>query len=557
MLRKRRQIATGIDIGSKAIKIAQIRRDRNGLVLSNWTVINIAEHLKGGRLIQLSPESLSQLIKTELRKRGISIINPAIATSAEDILFKYFFIPKSVKKRIFALLRLIVSPIPTPELTFGFCRINGISRSKKNDLIMVGVAKDNVLEFMYRLHKDIGDRINHSVPRVIAMYNLVTFTDIVEDGMVYLCADIGSESLDMAIILKTNPQRPTNGLAFFRSVRLKSLENINASGPSGTDSQPGYNPAAHSAIQTTNPINAMHNNIYDEIQQTTLSCQRELKLSRLDISQYLITGERCYTDGLQEFLNKRLGKDVRRLEPITAIGLKVRDKAISSGNDFRNSEGGMGKNDEPPICITTAIGLALGMLVKLPIYIRLEPRLVEIERKKLKNLGYLKAAMIMVLVAASLILYHGYYSRKVYRDNVEMAERALSLYVSNEGRILGMAEGQKKLGEGLQRLKAITERDFSKDVLLKFLGVEPPPEIAIKAIDIITPGGFQTLDPGRWVLLAGEVKGEGGEGNHLESIKTYVTRLEGVNGFERVKFREIREQGDQSATFQIEFLTSN
>lgn len=555
MLRKKRQIATGIDIGSKAIKIAQIKRDRNGLVLSNWMVINIAEHFKGGKLIQVSPEFLSQLIKTELRKTGLSIINPAIATSAEDILFRYFFIPKSVKKRIFALLRLIVSPIPTPELTFGFCRINGISRLKKNDLIMVGVAKDNVLEFMYRLHKDIGDRINHAIPRGIAMYNLLTFTNIVEEGMVYLCADIGSESLDMAIILKTNPKRPSNGLAFFRSVRLKTLENVNTSGTSVTDSQPGHNPTTHSATQTTNPIDVMHSNIYDEIQQTIASCQRELKLSRLDISRYLITGERCYDCGLQEFLNKQLAKDVRHLEPITAIGLKVRNKAISRGEkDFKNSEEGMDKNDGPPICITTAIGLALGMLVKLPIYLRLEPRLVEIERKKVKNLGYLKAAMVMVLVTVSLILYHGYYFRKVYQDNAERAERALSLYVSNEGRLLGMAEGQKKLGEGMRKLKAVTDRDFSKDVLLKFLAVEPPPEVAIKDIDIVTPGGFQTLDSTRWVLLTGEVKREGGEGNHLESIKTYVTKLEGVNGFQRVKFREIREQSSQLATFQIEFL---
>lgn len=512
-MRKKKKIATGIDIGSDTIKVVQITRDGKTLALSNWSFIKRKEFLKEDVLAQQSPEFLSRIMRAELQKSKLLVRNPAVATSADDILFKYFFIPKSVKKKIVALLRLIVTPHITSDIVFGFCRINGISRLEKNELVVVGLVRNEMLEFKYRAHEKLGEAVSHSVPRVLALYNLITFMKG-EEGELYFCADINNDGLDMAIIAKTNADRPLNRLAFFRSAHVKVPEN--------------------------NQEDAVHRVIYDEIHQTMTACQRELKLPVLNIFQFLITGEKCRIEGLTGYLSKHLEKDVKILDPVAMIGLKIKNKKRADTMENDSVE------------MATAIGLALGMLNRLPIYIRLIPRLTEIKKKNKRNLKFLKIAISIVLIIAFMILYHDYSVMKVYRKNAITAESALSQFISNESKLLGIAEGQKKLGERLKKLRDITYRDFSQAALMKLLGVNSPQEITLKSVDVITVGGFQSLDSARWVRLFGIAKVTERNNNPLEALKHYVMNLEGMDGIKRVQFKEIRELGE-SVGFQIEF----
>lgn len=513
-MRKKKKIATGIDIGSETVKIVQIIRDGKSFALSNWCIIQRKDLPSEGILTQQPPEFLSRIVKAELHKSKLWVRNPAIATSIDNILFKYFFVPKSVKKRIVALLRLIVTPHITSDIVFGFCRINGISRLEKNELVIVGLIRNEILEFTYRVHERLGEAVSHSVPRALAMYNLVTFMKGGGEGELYFCADVNNDSLDMAIIAKTDVNRPINRLAFFRSVHLKVPQN--------------------------NQDDATYRVVYDEIHQTITACQRELKLSVLDISQFWITGEKCRIEGLTGYLSKCLNKDVKVLDPIAVAGLKIKNKKRADHMD----------ND--PTEMATAIGLALGMLNRLPIYIRLTPKLTEIKKKNKRNFKFLKVAISIVIITAFIILYHDYSIMKVYRNNAIKTGSTLSQFVNNESRLLGIAEGQKRLGERLKKLKDITDRDFSQAALIKLLNVKSPQGIILKNVDIITVGGFQTFDSARWVRLFGVVKVT--ENNDpLEVLKSYGMDLEGVDGFMRLQFKEIRELGG-SVSFQIEFM---
>lgn len=224
-MRRKKRIATGIDIGSDTIKFVQVVRKGKSFVISNCTAIPVKEHLRGDKLTHQPPEILSRIVRTELRRTRLAVKNPAITTSAEDILFKYFFIPKSVKKRILPLLRLVLTPYGTGDIEFGFSRIQEVSRSGKNELVMVALTRNETLEYVHRFHEGLGDVINHSVPRPLALYNLVTFMKEGSEDSLHFCADISDDGLDMAVIAKTNSGKPVNKLAFFRSVRLKLSEN--------------------------------------------------------------------------------------------------------------------------------------------------------------------------------------------------------------------------------------------------------------------------------------------------------------------------------------------
>lgn len=515
-MRKKKNIATGIDIGSETIKIAQIIRDGKSFALSNWLIIKKKELFKEGVLTQQPPEFLSRIIKAELHKSKLLVRNPAIATSVDDILFKYFFIPKSVKKRIVALLRLIATPHIASDIVFGFCRIHGISRIEKNELVMVGLIRNEILEFMYKVHEKLGEAVSHSVPRALAMYNLITFMKGGEEGQLYFCADISSGGLDMAIAAKTDVNRPINRMAFFRSVRVKEPED--------------------------NQGDAMLRVIYDEIQQTIMACQRELKLPEVNISQFWITGEKCHVEGLTGYLGNRLGKEVKLLDPVAMIGLKIKNGKST------------GKMDTNPTELAASIGLALGMLNKLPVYIKLVPRLTEVKKKSKRNLKFLKVAISIALVTAFMIVYRDYYLAKIYRGNVIKAESTLSQFIYNESRLYGIAEGQKRLGEKLKKLKDISDRDFSEAALINLLDIESPREVTLKSVDIITVGGFQSLGSARWVRLFGMVKEAGNSASPLDILKNYVMNLEVADGFKNVQFKEIKESGDQSVSFQIEFM---
>lgn len=513
-MRRKKRIATGIDIGSDAIKFVQVVRDGKSFAISNCVTIPVKEHLRGDKLTHQPPEILSRIVRAELRRSRLVVRKPAIATSAEDILFKYFFIPKSVKKRILPLLRLILTSHSTGDIEFGFSRIQEVSRSEKNELVMVALTRNETLEYVHRFHEGLGEVINHSVPRPLALYNLVTFMKEGSEDSLHFCADVSNDGLDMAVIAKTSSARPASKLAFFRSVRLKLTE------------------SGHESV--------MHRVIYDEIQTTITACRRDLHLSVFNSDQFWITGDHG-SEGLARYLSERLGKDVRLLDPVTAAGLRVCDKK-------RHKE--MTVN---PQGMAAAIGLALGMLVRLPVYIRLTPKITEIKKRNKKNLRHLKIAMFFALATAFAILYYNYYTMNVCKKNAARAENTLTLYVNNESRLLGIVEGQKKLGERLRKLKNVCDRDFTGEALVKLMEVKIPGNIILKNVHIMTVGEFQSFDSSRWIRLEGEVRGDENNGNPLEVLRNYVTNLESVDGFERVQFREIKEFGDRSVNFRVEF----
>lgn len=516
-MRKIKRIATGIDIGSDTIKIVKVVRDGKLLMVSNCVAIPVKEYVRGSRLIHQPPELLSRLVKAELNKSRLMIRNPAVTTSAEDVLYKYFFLPKSVKRRIVPLLHLILFSQNAGDVVFGFSRVEGVSRIKKNELAMVALAKNDTIEFIHTLYEGLGQTMNHSVPRSLALYNLITCMNEGAEGEIHFWIDISSDGFDMAIAEKTDVRKPASRLAFFRSVRRKFAENS-----TGQD---------------------VHQAVYEEIQQTITACRNELKHFELDIAYFWISGEQFCDERLTGYLGERLGKEVRLFDPAAAAGIKVSDK-----NKLRGMSGSLNG-------MTVAIGLALGILERLPVYIRLTPRRTEARKKDARNFRYLKAAMSFVLAAAFVVLYYSYISMNTYRNNARKAENTLTAYMSNESNLLGVAEGQKKLGEQLRRLKDNCDKDFSLAVLEKLLDVKIPGDIILKDVTAMTVGGFQSLGSSRWVRLGGQVNTLEDSNNPLEILKGYVTSLEGVNGFRSVRFQEIRELSNQSLIFQIEFLT--
>ncbi|MCF6157967.1 MAG: hypothetical protein E3K32_05215 [wastewater metagenome] len=512
----RKRIATGIDIGNDAIKIVQIARQGRSLVLLKWVTIPVQEYHKGSRLIEQSPEYLSRTVRSALKKSGINMQNPAVAFSCGDMLFKYFFVPKSVKERIVPFFRLILSSQAAGDIDFGFLKIEGVSRLEKNDLVMVALARKETLEFIHTMKEKLGVVTDYSVPRPLALYNLVTFIEEGTEGECCFCIDIGSEGLDMAIVAKTHIDKPVNRLAFFRSVRREI--------PEVTDDE------------------RMHRAILDEIRQTIAACRRELKLPALTVSSFWVSGERC-SDRLQRYLGEHLEKDVQALDPVAAIDLKIPDKKKSgmAAYDFRS--------------MATATGLALGMMNRLPVYIRLIPKQVEIRKRDKKKLRQLKAAMFLAVVTAFAILYYGYHMMNVYRNSSGKVGSAISVYMSNESRLLGIAEGQKSLGMQLRKLKDICEKDFSEAALVSLLGVNIPNDITLKKVDIMYVGGFQSLNQSRWIRIEGDVKVAGENDRPLEILKRYVTDIEKVDGFQGVRFKEIKELSNQAVNFQIECVT--
>lgn len=491
--------------------------DGKSFAVTNCVVIPIAEYVRENRMIHQPPELLSRLVRAEINKSRLIIRNPAVTISAEDALYKYFFLPKSVKRRIVPLLKLILFSQNAGDVVFGFSRVEGVSRIKKNELTMVALTKNETIEFTHTLCEGLGLSINHSVPRSLALYNLITCMNEGAEGEIHFWIDISSDGFDMAIAEKTNVREHASRLAFFRSVRRKFVEN--------------------SAGQE------MYQTVYDEIQQTVTACRNEIKRSDLNIAHYWLSGERFCDEKLTGYLGERLGKEIRLFDPAAAAGIKVSDK-----NKFWNMGGNLNG-------MTVAIGLALGILVRLPLYIRLTPRRTEARKKDARNFRYLKIAMSFVLAAAFVILYYCYISMNTYRNNARKAENTLTAYMNNESNLLGIAEGQKKLGEQLRRLKDNCDKDISLTVLEKLLDVEIPGDIILKDVAIMTVGGFQSLGSSRWVRLGGQVKMAEGGNSPLEILKGYVTSLEGVNGFRSVRFQEIRELNNQSIIFQIEFLT--
>ena len=159
--------AVGIDIGSSAIKIVEIKKKKGKAVLETYGSISLGSYgdVDIGRVTNLPTEKIVEALKEVLKQSGVVTASAALSIPVQSSLIFTIELPAQVKE---SEISSIVStearkyiPVPITEVTLDYFLLpqkepsfeeennpeNSLSQTEKNEVLVVAIQNDAVSKY--------------------------------------------------------------------------------------------------------------------------------------------------------------------------------------------------------------------------------------------------------------------------------------------------------------------------------------------------------------------------------------------------------------------------
>lgn len=115
----------GVDIGTSAIKIVQIKKQGGGIVLENYGALALGPYanLEVGQSTSLSSKKIIEALDDLIRESGITVKDAAIAIPLKDTMISPIEMPNVGKKQLEAMVPIEARkhiPVPMSEVALNF-----------------------------------------------------------------------------------------------------------------------------------------------------------------------------------------------------------------------------------------------------------------------------------------------------------------------------------------------------------------------------------------------------------------------------------------------------
>src|SRR5690554_2925365 len=94
----------GLDLGSKLIKVSQLKKNRNNFILHRYAYIDTPqESVAGGKI--LSTESVASRLKVLLREKNFKGKKVVTTISGENVIIRNLIFPKMSRKELMEAMK--------------------------------------------------------------------------------------------------------------------------------------------------------------------------------------------------------------------------------------------------------------------------------------------------------------------------------------------------------------------------------------------------------------------------------------------------------------------
>lgn len=196
--------AIGLDIGSSSIKIVQIRREKEKLILDTYGEIALGPYagLVAGQAAHIGEEKLSEAIQDLMREAKVTAKDAVIAIDSSAAFVSLVKVPKVSDDELKSMMPFEARkyiPIPLTEVQMDWWHIPStiaIESGERMINIVLAAVKNDTLMMYDRVTKKLGLT---SVEYEIQGYSVLRSVNPISSGMV-LYADIGAQYTTLSLI---------------------------------------------------------------------------------------------------------------------------------------------------------------------------------------------------------------------------------------------------------------------------------------------------------------------------------------------------------------------
>ncbi len=322
-------LSVGLDIGSSACKMVQLKQNGANYELVNWAIASIVN------------ADETQAVRKTLEKLDISNVSPTTAVFGKGTLTRYIEMPRmtaSDLKKSFALEADKYFPFPPDQIYIDSYILDPKGKDNKMSVLVVA-AKKEIIDKRIKLLTGLGLQANYISLNSVALVNVINVLGIKEiaennkekakspDAGAVAVLDMGEMESNLSISINNLPR-------FTRDIFLGGREMTkNISHAMGVDAAQAEKLKCASNPQSAQLLPACEAMISSLVSELRLSFDYFVTEKNIAISQLLITGGSAMLPGIEEIFAKNFEIPVKRWNPTESLALSAKIDATELSKD--------------------------------------------------------------------------------------------------------------------------------------------------------------------------------------------------------------------------------
>ena len=470
--------SVALDIGSRYIKLAELKRQGNSIILSKLGIKEIPVDLKLDR-----DKVTSQLITQLLSENNIKSRSVNISMSGQSVFVRFVKLLQVKEDRLKQTMRFEAQnqiPFPLNEVMWDWALLDRDANTTKRAVIVA--IKKNLIE-------DMISKLNaiRLVPEIIdvgpiSVYNCMAFNEDYDEARLNAILDIGARSTNFIIFNKGN--------LWIRSFPIAG-DRIEEAKEQGAEEL----------------LTEIERSMEYYFMQAGEEANTEKNLSGL-----MVTGGGSIPENMESAFTARFNIKPKFLDPFRKLKAEKDALAKLQAKGIKNQ-------------FSTVIGAALRGIADLNIEVNFLKEMVSEKKYALQKRVYSSLSMAtgaLILISLSIFIRHDYSLKKIKLDKID---QMLKTHRTYEPRIKKLQEEEGILNE---KIAALYQTLSSRAVWLDIF--EAISEILPKDVWITEVSGVVSIEKSEFGRMD-----MNGKALSYQSVNNFVSALKALPGFKDVK----------------------
>lgn len=306
----------GVDIGTSAIKVVQLKRERGRVILETYGAISLGPYagVEIGRATSLPAERLAEALKDVIHEANVTTADAAVAIPYASSLISIIKLPNSVEKQLAQVVPIEARkyiPVPINEVLLDWFVVSGgkgaVTADGKIEVLLVAIHNDTIAKFRtiassaalevsffeIEVFSAVRAALDHGVApvAVVDMGAATTKFYVVERGLIHESHIINHGSQDIT-------------LAISRSLNVPVIQAEERKRKIGMN--PQVDPALAQSIELTlSPL-------LSEISRTAVGWEQR---NNQALGGMVVTGGGAALKGFKKFAQTKVQNEIRLADP--------------------------------------------------------------------------------------------------------------------------------------------------------------------------------------------------------------------------------------------------
>jgi len=319
---KETKSVVGVDIGTSAIKVVQLRKEKGRVILETYGAISLGPYagVEIGRATSLPADKISEALKDVIREANVTTSDAAVSIPYASSLISIVKLPAAVEKQLAQVIPIEARkyiPVPINEVLLDWFVVSGGSKGgsstpDKIDVLLVAIHNDTISKFK---------AITADAALSVAFFEIEVFSAVraaLDHGLAPIAVvDIGAATTKFYVVERglIHESHILNGggqdltLSASRALGLTVMQAEERKRKVGlSKNDPAQDPKFAQSLELT------LGNLTAELSRTMVAYEQRTNQT---LSTLVATGGGASLKGFKEFAQQKISAEIRLADPFS------------------------------------------------------------------------------------------------------------------------------------------------------------------------------------------------------------------------------------------------